>query len=263
MVVFTVRFYHFICCCSPHVSGRIYAPQSLDAILPEVSSRNFEQDEIGVPLIDVELKAGDFLYAPRGATHQCVASTTLHSLHVTLSTSLKYNWSQYMKLIIPKAIDNAFRKDIAFRKDMPRHFHKYMGVSNQESDDPRRDDFIDHFTDLLMRIVEDDVLPIDSAADSMALQYLHDRLPPYLTNKVKSATYAALPAAKQQQLSSLVKPTTCLRLVQNDIARLTIDEESGLLALHHTAANSRVYHGTSTVVLGSCLLFNVCVGQFN
>ena len=66
---------------------RLYPANDDSEILPRFSSRNFEQDEIQQPFVDIVLRKGDFLYAPRGVIHQCVAMKEEPSLHVTLSRS--------------------------------------------------------------------------------------------------------------------------------------------------------------------------------
>ena len=61
---------------------RLYVPRNQADILPQYSSRNYTQEEIGKePVLDVILEEGDFLYAPRGTIHQCVSSEHEHSLH--------------------------------------------------------------------------------------------------------------------------------------------------------------------------------------
>ena len=44
---------------------RVYEPRNKEETLPRLSSPNFNQDEIGDPVIDVVLKPGDLLYFPR------------------------------------------------------------------------------------------------------------------------------------------------------------------------------------------------------
>lgn len=47
---------------------------------------NFSQDEIGEPILDVILEAGDLLYFPRGTIHQ-VGHAVWHGNHCLLSSS--------------------------------------------------------------------------------------------------------------------------------------------------------------------------------
>ena len=56
---------------------RVYQPLSNAQVLPRHSSPNYEQEQIGEPIIDVILECGDLLYFPRGYIHQVSEMTTL------------------------------------------------------------------------------------------------------------------------------------------------------------------------------------------
>jgi hypothetical protein len=64
---------------------RVYKPLSKETQLPSNSSGNFDQKEIGTPIIDCILEPGDLLYFPRGYIHQANACDDVHSLHITVS----------------------------------------------------------------------------------------------------------------------------------------------------------------------------------
>jgi lysine-specific demethylase/histidyl-hydroxylase NO66 len=49
---------------------KLYKPRSEGEVLPRYSSSNFNEDEIGSPVLDVVLEPGDMLYFPRGFIHQ-------------------------------------------------------------------------------------------------------------------------------------------------------------------------------------------------
>lgn len=69
-------------------------------ILPRTSSINFDQDEIGEPIIDVILRSGDFLYMPRGYIHQAdTLLTETHSLHLTFSTYQQNSIFDFLKVV--------------------------------------------------------------------------------------------------------------------------------------------------------------------
>lgn len=69
--------------------------------MPRESSRNFQQNEIGSPILEVTLKAGDILYFPRGTIHQARAINDMHSLHITLSVYQKNSWADLLELVKP------------------------------------------------------------------------------------------------------------------------------------------------------------------
>ena len=68
------------------------------------SSPNFEQDEIGEPVLEAVLEPGDVLYMPRGCIHQAYCSPGDHSLHVTLSTNQFNTWADLLEVAFPAAL---------------------------------------------------------------------------------------------------------------------------------------------------------------
>ena len=229
---------------------RLYAPTSASDLLPLESSRNFTQDELGCCVLDVWLKAGDFLYAPRGTVHQCVASEAEDSLHVTVSTSLQSTWGGYVRQFLLKAIDQAMQSDVAMRQVLPRQWHSYMGEQHAATADEDEDEeveekrqaFMDHTLQLVERLLTRDdeagegraeELPYDSAADEVALDYMHGRIKP-------------LYSAQQQHrmrsiLATVLLPTTLVRLSEADVLRLTASPEDGCVRVHHIADNAVKY----------------------
>jgi len=236
---------------------RLYAPRSSNEILPSVSSPNFSQQEIGEPIMDVVLHAGDFLYAPRGTIHQCVASEEEHSLHVTLSTCLNTNWTTYFNQMLPALLQQASEEHVDFRRSLPRHFDQYMGVMHSDPDTTppsiqrSRERFMDSFMALLEKLVDLETgIPFDSVADSVIVQeFMAARVPPCLTDNVKqrtkdglgSSAASAADSKKQQKSKRLIKDTTMVRLVQSGIARLTTASNGSSLNLYHILQNSRLY----------------------
>lgn len=75
---------------------RVYKPLSKEEMLPKNSSMNFEQKEIGEPIIDCTLEPGDLLYFPRGYIHQANACDDVHSLHITVSCYQKNSWGDFL-----------------------------------------------------------------------------------------------------------------------------------------------------------------------
>lgn len=74
--------------------------RSEDETLPRTSSRNFYQDEIGEPILDVILKPGDFLYMPRGYIHQAdTLFTETYSLHLTFSTYQQNSMYDFLQMV--------------------------------------------------------------------------------------------------------------------------------------------------------------------
>jgi lysine-specific demethylase/histidyl-hydroxylase NO66 len=231
---------------------RLYPPRSASEILPSVSSRNFHQDEIGQPCMDVLLRAGDFLYAPRGTIHQCVASLEEPSLHVTLSTCLGTSWSNYLSILLPRALQLAEAERVELRESLPQGWNGYMGVMHSDSSRGRtarlRPRFMDDVLQRLMSVMELELLPMDAAADQMATEYMHGCVPPPPTQAPESkkrSDFQTLLAKQQQQSTegkkSLFKATTAVRLTRAGVARITTSVKGDVVTLHHTMSNSRLY----------------------
>lgn len=76
---------------------RVYSPL-LGHALPRYSSRDFEDAEIGQPLLDTVLRPGDLLYLPRGTIHQAAALEEQHSMHLTVSAEQRRTWADFMEV---------------------------------------------------------------------------------------------------------------------------------------------------------------------
>ncbi|KAL1277020.1 hypothetical protein QQF64_023693 [Cirrhinus molitorella] len=70
--------------------------KSEEEVLPLVSSPNFSQNDIGQPIMDVVLEAGDLLYFPRGFIHQGDCLPDAHSLHITVSSFQRNSWGDLL-----------------------------------------------------------------------------------------------------------------------------------------------------------------------
>jgi hypothetical protein len=79
---------------------------------------------------------------------------------------------------------------------------------------------MDRFMELLTNMVDEDTLPFDAAADQLQTEFLAGRVPPALTDAVAKRTAKVLLAGKDAKAKKkLIKLTTCVRLVQEGVAR--------------------------------------------
>ncbi|KAK9409765.1 bifunctional lysine-specific demethylase and histidyl-hydroxylase NO66 [Crotalus adamanteus] len=117
---------------------RVYAPRLQDEILPQFSSSNFSQMEIGEPILETVLEAGDLLYFPRGFIHQGNCLPEAHSLHITVSSYQRNSWGDLLEKLLPVTLKMAIEEDIEYRQGLPVDYLEYMGVINTDADDPRR-----------------------------------------------------------------------------------------------------------------------------
>uniref|UniRef100_A0A671KZC0 Bifunctional lysine-specific demethylase and histidyl-hydroxylase n=1 Tax=Sinocyclocheilus anshuiensis TaxID=1608454 RepID=A0A671KZC0_9TELE len=218
---------------------RVYNPQSEDEVLPLVSSCN--QDEIGQPIMDVVLEAGDLLYFPRGFIHQADCLPDAHSLHLTVSSFQRNSWGDLLLKLMPAALETAMEEDVEFRKGLPLDYLQFMGVQNSEKEDPRRDKFIAHVEGLMKKLVS--FAPADAAVDQKAKDFLHDCLPPVLSAEEKASSVYGAPArwgdGEALDVTVQLKGQTQIRLVRAGAARLCGDGET--VSLCYTTENSRVY----------------------
>lgn len=204
-------------------------PSSLE--LPRFSSRNLTDEEIGEPFMEVVLEEGDLLYFPRGVVHQAVALPDAHSLHVTLSTFQKHSFGDLLEKLMPKALSQAFDKCIAIRRGLPLDLYRFMGSAHSHTDDSRRQRFIQRIREQLSTIVNF-YLPVDEAVDELAAEFIHDCMPPVLTdNEISKSVHG---------LSVTITEDHLFRLVTQHILQYARLGE--YLRVFYSSENARQYH---------------------
>ncbi|KAM8846240.1 ribosomal oxygenase 1 [Synchiropus picturatus] len=221
---------------------RVYSPRSAEEVLPVFSSPNFDQSEIGTPILEVVLEAGDLLYFPRGFIHQGDCLPDSHSLHITISSYQKNSWGDLLHKLLPAALEVAMEEDVEFRQGLPLDYLTYMGVQNSDEDDPRRTAFVSKIESLTKKLAN--YLPVDAAVDLKARDFLHDCLPPKLNaDEVSSSVHGAAvrwEGGTVKDFGSNITSKTKVRLLRAGCARLGSDGEA--VHLYYTTDNSRVYH---------------------
>lgn len=148
---------------------RVYAPRTPQEHLPRVSSKNFSQDEIGKPILDVKLEPGDMLYFPRGFIHQAETVEGKHSLHITVSMFQKTSYADLLEALVPVALQSAINSDVRFREGLPLNMHQVMGLAFSENDSPERNEIRAKVKSLFDKIF--DHANVDDAADQMGKKY--------------------------------------------------------------------------------------------
>uniref|UniRef100_A0A4W4F451 Bifunctional lysine-specific demethylase and histidyl-hydroxylase n=1 Tax=Electrophorus electricus TaxID=8005 RepID=A0A4W4F451_ELEEL len=198
--------------------------------------------DIGKPIMDVVLEAGDLLYLPRGIIHQGNCLPDAHSLHITISSFQRNSWGDLLLKVMPAALETAMEEDVEFRKGLPIDYLTFMGVQNSDKEDPRRDKFLSHIQGLMKKLVS--YAPVDAAVDQKAKEFLHDCLPPLLTPEEKASSVWGAPVrwddGETVDMAVHIKTQTKIRLLRGGAARLCSDGEA--VCLFYTTENSRVYH---------------------
>lgn len=220
---------------------KVYKPRSHQEQLARVSSGNFSQDEIGDPILEVKLEAGDLLYFPRGFIHQAETIEGKHSLHITVSMYQKNSFADLMEALVPAALESAITSDVRFREGLPLDIHQVMGIAFSENETPQRTQYREKIKDLFSRIF--DHANIDDAVDQMSKKFQIDALPPYLSKDEKlKSVFGEKVEVEDGNVSCPfeIKLETNIRLLKANILRL-VDEEGTLKIYFHTQ-NSKEYH---------------------
>ncbi|XP_062350379.1 ribosomal oxygenase 1 [Cinclus cinclus] len=221
---------------------RVYRPRTDAEVLPQFSSANLTQAELGEPVLETVLEPGDLLYFPRGFIHQGDCLPDAHSLHITVSSYQRNSWGDFLEKLLPAALQMALEEDLEYRQGLPMDYLQYMGVANSDTVDARRAAFVEKVQGLIKKLV--DYAPIDAAVDQRAKSFLHDCLPPVLTPTEKAQSVYGFPARWQDggpcNVDILITKDTEVRLLRHGIVRLC-NEEAGVM-LYYTTENSRVYH---------------------
>ncbi|XP_059057394.1 bifunctional lysine-specific demethylase and histidyl-hydroxylase NO66 [Achroia grisella] len=222
---------------------RIYKPRNNEETLPRVSSKNFDQNEIGDPILEVTLEAGDLLYFPRGFIHQGVTIEGEHSLHVTVSMYQKHSWADLFEKLVPAALQMAINENVELRQGLPFDIYDNFGLVNSDVNTPRRKEIETIIRTLFDKIK--DHLPIDEAVDQMNKNYQHDALPPVLTDLEKNVTVysdndVVMRNGKVRNRVEIGLDTK-IRLLRKNILRMVSEDR---IRLYYYVENSLEYHGS-------------------
>lgn len=222
---------------------RIYKPLSQNEVLPRVSSKNYDQNEIGVPILEVTLEAGDMLYFPRGYIHQGVTIDGEHSLHVTVSMYQKHSWADLFEKLVPAALQMAITENVELRRGLPLDIYDNFGLVHSDATTPRRNGLAGLVKSLFCSISK--YLPIDDAVDQMHKNYQSDALPPVLTDMEKAVTvYGDTDVMVEDgkvinRVEILLE--TKIRLLRKNILRMVSEDK---IRIYFYVENSMEYHGS-------------------
>lgn len=227
---------------------RVYKPRNEAEVLPRVSSKNYDQNEIGNPILEVTLEAGDMLYFPRGYIHQGVTVDGEHSLHLTISTYQKHSWADLFEKLIPAALQVAISENVELRKGLPFDMFDHFGLVHSDSVTPRKQEINKMILKLFDKIKES--LPIDDAVDQMHKNYQHAALPPVLNDLEKAVTVFGDSDVMIENgvVTNRVEisPDTRIRLLRKNILRMVTEDK---IRLYYHVENSLEYHGNELLFI--------------
>lgn len=193
--------------------------------------------------MDIILESGDLLYFPRGTIHQATCLSDTHSLHITISCHQLNSFGDLLQKIVPAALETALTEAEEFRQGLPVDYLSFMGVSNCDKKTPARNTFLGVVQNLMSRLFE--FASVDAACDQMGKRFVHDALPPYLSQAEKRRTVQADGErwnAKKMRVCNRVEidPDTEIRLLRQHCVRLVVEADT--VFLYYSVENSRQYH---------------------
>jgi len=218
---------------------RLYKPENK---LPRHSSKNLSQEEVGKPILEVDLEPGDLIYMPRGTIHQGNCLEGEHSLHITLSAYQLNSWTDLLEKLLPAALSVASAEDPEFREGLPRNYLGCLGAVHSENESKGRTDFMKKLQGLMSKLFKH--APVDDAVDQMGKKLMYDALPPALEVSEKLRTVAGDGEKWNQKNGCVVNrveidPDTCVRLIRSTAVRLVREEE---IRVYYSTENTREYH---------------------
>lgn len=223
---------------------RIYKPLDNKEVLPRYSSKNFDQSEIGEPMIEVTLEAGDVLYFPRGYIHQAVTIDGEHSLHLTVSMYQKHAWIDLFEKMLPTALELAAAENVEFRQGLPFNIYDNFGLVHEHSNTPVRKQIEGIVLNLVDKLK--DYMVIDGAVDHMHKEFQHAALPPVLTDSEKKVTVfgdSDIMIENGEVINRVeIALDTKIRLLRKNILRLVI-ENGDKFMIYYYVQNSLERHG--------------------
>lgn len=221
---------------------RLYKPRNKGEYLSRFSSKNFSQSEIGEPILDTVVSAGDLLYFPRGTIHQGETIDDTHSLHITLSVYQKNSWADFLEKLLPDALSNAVESDCEFRKGLPVDYLRYCGWVHEDVKHNVKVAFKTKIKELCTKLIE--YIDIDMAADLMSKNHIHDFLPPVLSETEKECSVLGdgevMTANGVVENRVEIEPDTRIRLLRSHCIRLIAENEA--FRIYYSTENSKEYH---------------------
>lgn len=221
---------------------RLYEPRSSQETLPRFSSKNFAQEEIGKPIMDVILEAGDLLYLPRGTIHQANCIEDIHSLHITVSCHQLNTYGDLLEKILPSALKLAMEEDLEFRQGLPPNYLQHLGIAHSEQVSKPREQLMAKVSHLMGKLF--DYAPVDGAADQLGKRFMHAALPPFLAPQ--ELTRCVVNGgekwnAKKGRVVNRVEidPDTEIRMIRAHCLRLVAEES--VVRIYFCVENTREY----------------------
>jgi len=223
------------------VEGRkrwlLYEPPKKADQLARISSGNYDQEQLGKPIIDEVLSAGDVLYFPRGTVHQAITEEQQHSLHITLSVYQQQAYANLLETLMPMVLKKAVDQSVALRRGLPLHTFQVLGNAYKGNDCGSRKQLVENVQKLVTNYLMPSEDDIDEAVDQMAKKFQHEALPPIVlpSEEVRTVHGARSDADEQGNCVCDYKfnKKTSVRLLRANILRLVTESDGSVRIYHH------------------------------
>jgi len=163
-------------------------------------SRDYTQDlpveDLGKPILEVVLEAGDMLYFPRGVIYQCANDNAEnHSTYITISTYQQNTWGDFMQHAVEQAIAIGLEEDVGIRSGLPINYLSFLGTGKNmdqyvEDEEGKKSKkkfsnvgeakvkaFKEKVKAQLAKLI--DHIDVNTASDTMCEDFFTSRLPPF------------------------------------------------------------------------------------
>ncbi|ALC48872.1 CG2982 [Drosophila busckii] len=222
---------------------RLYSPPTPSETLALVSSPNLKPEQLGPPIFDGVLEAGDILYFPRGTVHQALTEKKHHSLHITLSVYQKQAYANLMEHLMPSVLERAVKQHLSLRRGLPLHTWQHLGLAHGTKKTPQRAEMQAQIKRMVTQYLMPTDSQIDNAVDQLAKRYQHEALPPTLLPEELCRTVFG----SRSETNSLgqclcdyeITEQTSVRLLRANILRLMAEDSS--LRIYYYVDNALEY----------------------
>ncbi|XP_017002371.2 bifunctional lysine-specific demethylase and histidyl-hydroxylase NO66 [Drosophila takahashii] len=223
---------------------RLYEPPREADRLARISSGNYDQGQLGEPLLDEVLEAGDLLYFPRGTVHQAITEEGQHSLHITLSVYQQQAYANLVEKLMPIVIKRAVENRMALRRGLPLHTFHVLGEAQRSNKSKQRREMVERVQQLVATALVPSEKEIDAAVDQLAKKFQHEALPPTILPEEKLRTVFGSRSSTDEQGNCICDyefdEETSVRLLRANILRL-VTEDDGSVRIYHHVDNALEY----------------------
>ncbi|KAH8238443.1 hypothetical protein KR032_006938, partial [Drosophila birchii] len=222
---------------------RLYMPLQPADVLARESSGNYSQEQLGEPILDEVLEAGDVLYFPRGTVHQAITENDQHSLHITLSVYQQQAYANLMEHLMPHVLQRAVKRSLAMRRGLPLHTWQNMGLAHGRDNSRTRGHFINNIRDMVQKYLVPTETEIDWAVDQVAIKFQQEALPPTILPEEQVRTVFGSRTDRDEKGYAIadyeITDQTSVRLLRANILRLVRSEDS--LRVYYYVDNALEY----------------------